>query len=360
MIYKIKQEKYEVCFEVKEGNAFISSGTFGDVSILKSSLFSARIKQVQNCETRYITSCSERFDISVEHYCKYIKFYISFPGELSGILVVLTGNIDELGISWSSNVINDNADWTVMEVTYPVPKFTAERFDLFVPSSCGRVIENAGKREYNYHANYPSHTACMQYFAAYGNMGGLYLGIHDGKGATKNFDVTISGGKVAITCLFYGIGAGRGANLFALYGSLRWQFLNGDWYDASMIYASFVKRDAGWLPAIGEKGRFDTADQYKSIPFWIMDYIPNSEEQGDNKPESLSAGGDQYSDDYWYKAAIELKDALKTPIAYHVYNWHKIPFNINYPHFNPAKPSYYEGQEALKKHKIYIMPYIMR
>ena len=34
-----------------------------------------------------------------------------------------------------------------------------------------------------------------------------------------------------ITCLFYEIGVSRDTNLFAIYGSLKWQFLNGDWYD---------------------------------------------------------------------------------------------------------------------------------
>ena len=46
------------------------------------------------------------------------------------------------------------------------------------------------------------------------------------------------------------------------------------------------------------------------------------------------------------------------PIAYHVYNWHHIPFNVEYPHFLPAKPEFTENIKKLKDGGIYVMPYI--
>ena len=39
----------------------------------------------------------------------------------------------------------------------------------------------------------------------------------------------------------------------------------------------------------------------------------------------------------------KLKERLGTPVAYHVYNWHEIPFNIGYPHFLPARKTAREG-----------------
>ena len=54
---------------------------------------------------------------------------------------------------------------------------------------------------------------------------------------------------------------------------------------------------------------------------------------------------------------IKLQNEIGTPIGYHVYNWHKIPFNNDYPHFMPAKESFKKGLKELKKHDIRVMPY---
>ena len=56
--------------------------------------------------------------------------------------------------------------------------------------------------------------------------------------------------------------------------------------------------------------------------------------------------------------AIALKKRLGTPVAYHVYNWHEIPFNINYPHFTPARETAKQGFDNLKEAGLYIFPYL--
>ena len=55
---------------------------------------------------------------------------------------------------------------------------------------------------------------------------------------------------------------------------------------------------------------------------------------------------------------IKLQKELGVPIAYHVYNWHEIPFNIEYPHFLPAKDEFIKGAERLRDYPVYILPYI--
>ena len=103
----------------------------------------------------------------------------------------------------------------------------------------------------------------------------------------------------------------------------------------------------------------NTREKFKSIPFWISDYIPNIESQGNNKPMLLSAGSDIYEPEYWYKTPIELQKELRgVPIGYHVYNWHKIPFNNDYPHYFPTKKCVPEGLAELKRAGIKVMPYI--
>ncbi len=73
---------------------------------------------------------------------------------------------------------------------------------------------------------------------------------------------------------------------------------------------------------------------------------------------NLSAGSDIYSPDYWIEAVIELKNKLDVDIAYHTYNWHHIPFNIEYPHFLPAKEGFAEGAQKLREAGIAVLPYI--
>jgi hypothetical protein len=45
-------------------------------------------------------------------------------------------------------------------------------------------------------------------------------------------------------------------------------------------------------------------------------------------------------------------------MGYHLYNWHWIPFNNDYPHYFPVKEGLAEGVEAMHKHNIHVMPYV--
>lgn len=133
-----------------------------------------------------------------------------------------------------------------------------------------------------------------------------------------------------------------------------WQAFLGDWYDATLIYAKFVYQEAKWLPV---KGRPDTPDRFKNVPYWICNFMFNSEKQKGVKVQLL-AENRNLDPDYWYTAAIRLKECLGTPVAYHVYNWHEIPFNINYPHFLPARDEFIRDAKAMRDAGIYIAPYI--
>ncbi len=354
----IKGLKYEIGLEVLSNAAWIENGYFGDISIEKCALFQARIKNVDNGECREIQSDSFWKKIIIKHQKNMIAMYFSDPEGIPELMFVVKGSYDLKGISWSVEVINDNSQWSVMEVTYPIPLLRAEFFDLFMPVACGLVVENAGKREYKVQTNYPGGALCMPYFAVYGKQSGVYIGVEDGEGAVKNFKVIAGEDQVAITAAFYGTNGSMPANSFSAFGNCHWQYIEGDWYDATMIYADFVRSKAQWLPRIECDGRSDTPKHFKEIPFWVSDYIPNSLSQGDNKPTSLSAGSDRYDCNYWIDAVISLQEKLQVPIAYHVYNWHQIPFNIEYPHFLPAKPEFIEGAKKLREHPIYVLPYI--
>ena len=354
----IAGKEYQICLECKEQSAWIENGYFGEISIEKSALFCAKVKNIDTGEYKNIYSDSAWENVRVNRHGDTIKLYFTNPEGISKLLFVVSGIYDEVGISWSVEVINDNCKWSVIEVNYPIPLLRASYFDLFVPDGSGIVIENAGKNGYSSQHRYPGGFICMQYYAVYGKNSGIYIGVEDGEGAVKNFKASAGDEQAVIEATFYGINSSAPANSFSLGGHIRWQFIEGDWYDATMLYADFVRTKANWMPHIEQDGRTDTPERFKNVPFWVSDYIPNSPSQGNNKPMKLSAGSDLYDKNYWVDAVIELQEKLQVPIAYHVYNWHKIPFNIEYPHFLPAKEDFIEGAKKLREHPIYILPYI--
>ncbi len=355
-VVRIDKSKYSVSFSVKKNSLCVKSGAFEDMQVLESPLFYVRLKNVKSGEDLEISSTTEWATVSVEQTeADEYAFRFVTPKNVALFCITLNAKADETGVSWNTEVFNDNEEWSVMEITYPSLEVGAEYFDLFMPRTCGCIIKNAGIVGVN---NHHDPQMSMQFSAVYGKNGGLYLGTHDGKAAMKYPHFIIENNRAKIYSWYYGENGTKGANSFKLSGVARWQALKGDWYDASQIYAEFVKKEAEWLPAIDKNGRMDTPAKYKEIPFWVCDYIPNSAKQRDNKPKKLSAGSDCYEKGYWYNAVIELQKELGVPIAYHVYNWHEISFNVDYPHFLPAKDEFEIGLKELKKHDIYVMPYI--
>ena len=334
--------------------AAMSGGKMGDFEILPSALFEAYIKNSSG-ETERITSESTWKSVSVREMDASTEIIFCGPDLAPELCVILSAREEKEALVWKVIVNNDSAEWSVMRITYPTPILKGTEFNLFVPRFGGRTVTDAGKNGFSINTTYPG-TLTMQYFAAYSNTYGVYLSVEDERGAVKCFNAKAADDVFSLTATFYAIGGGNVGNSFDLYGEMRWQGFVGDWYDATMIYADFVYKKATWLP---ELYRPDTAEKFKNIPFWVCDYVPNIKSQGNNKPMLLSAGSDIYEPEYWYKAPIELQKELGgLPIAYHVYNWCKIPFNIEYPHFLPAKETFLENAPKLREQGIYVMPYI--
>lgn len=68
-------------------------------------------------------------------------------------------------------------------------------------------------------------------------------------------------------------------------------------------------------------------------------------------------GQDRAPDD-WYTKPIRLAEALGMPIGYHLYEWHWVPFDNDYPNYFPVKEGLKEGVRAMQAHGIRVMPYI--
>lgn len=358
MEYILSGKDYTVAITAEDSKAYISGGNFGEISVLRSVLFSALIKN--NLSGEKYSLDSESFSrLEVEEQKGNIKFVFSTPLGIEDISVSVNGEYNDSFVFWTVDVTNNNETYSIMEVTYPVPLLGAEGFDLFVPGASGYVVKNAGVTGFNdFKRDYPCGRMSMQYFAVYGKEGGAYIAVEDPLAAVKRFVAKAENNTFNLDVSFYAINSGNGANSFSLYGGAKWQSFRGDWYDATMIYSDFVHNRTEWLPKIGAEGRIDTAQRFKEVPFWICDYVPNSEYQGDNVPASAFGDYKNYPKDDWYKAAIKLQKELDVPVAYQVYNWHEIPFNIEYPHFLPAKESFLTGLRELQNNNILVVPYI--
>ncbi|MBO5316568.1 MAG: hypothetical protein J6B48_09090 [Clostridia bacterium] len=358
MEFALTGKEYTVYIQKKGNSVNVSGGSFCGISVLKSVLFSALIKN--NLTSQTFTVTSESFcRVEVKEEVNSISFLFSEPNGIKNISFNVKAEYNDTFVFWTVDVINKNNDFSVMEVGYPIPVLSAERFDLFVPGASGFVVKDAGVRGFdNFKRDYPCGRMTMQYFAAYCKSGGVYIGVEDPEAAVKRFTANSQNNIFNLVASLYGINSGNGANSFSLPGGSKWQAFQGDWYDAALIYADFVHNRTDWLPEIDNEGRVDVAKRFKEVPFWICDYVPNSEYQGDNVPASAFGDYKQYPADHWYRGAIELKEQLGVPVAFQVYNWHKIPFNVEYPHFLPPKESFLVGLKELQKNNILVVPYI--
>jgi len=354
MLYSAACGKCTLTLSVNDRGIVFRDGFLGDFRVLPSPVFQMTVENSSG--ESFSADSAEGWQV-VRHVIKdnFIKLWFSDSGKFGDITVVVTGKPDETGFSWYVDVINDSPDYSVVSVTYPMPRLSAAPLHIFEPDGCGKVIMNTEKEKYSFRHPYPHPCAAMQYLAAWSEKSGIYFGIHDPKGSMKNLSAAAEGGEIVMNAAFHGIGAGNMANSFSLGGCARWQVFEGDWYDAALIYREFVMNHAEWLPV---KGRPDTPDRFKEVAFWIADYIPNSESQRDARPMVLAAISEKFGKDYWFEAPIELRRELGVPIAYHVYNWHEIPFNIDYPHFLPPREKFLDGFKKLQENGVYVLPYI--
>ena len=350
--------KYELEIFSDGTKAYVKGGKFGEMLLTETPLFCAALRNTVTGESVEISSASEYGEVAIKEYGAKREFCFRDPPGVPGLTISVYCHPDENGVSWETEVGNASGAWSVMKISYPLPAVTAPAYALFLPYGCGKVVENAEKATFVESHNYLGLQFTMSYFAAYGRKGGIYYAVEDELAATKDIKVECAGGKTSVSVGFFGINAGEPANSFKLFGRARWRYFDGDWYDATKLYADFIVKKAKWLPSIGENGREDTPEKFKDVAYWVCDYIPNDEHQRDNKPMHLSAGSDICEPDYWYKAVIKLQEELNVPVAYHVYNWHSNPFNIEYPHYLPAKKGFKEGLAELKKRPIYVLPYI--
>ncbi len=311
-------------------------------------LFSATVRDTKTKEILTITADAGWRQAEVSHDDATGQYKLVFAEpvneRLKGVRVeaTLAPQKSENAVTWDLRIVNDNPQCGLWHVVFPqiAIKDLGEGGRVFVPVTAGIELANLWSTADKKGGTYPSGWTCMQYMAAYNKAGtGLYIGVHDPFGSTKDIFAEGQPARHAVILRFdHPVpNMGKAGTGFVLPGQARWQLLRGDWFDAAQIYRTWVSQNAKWWPTLGPEGRGDTPKWMREMPAWVM--------TGGSASECVPK----------VKAFAQ---TLGVPVGFHWYNWHQIPFDNDYPHYFPPKEGFREGVAELKAAGVHPMPYI--
>lgn len=323
------------------------------ISINKQPLFLLSIKNTKSGEKQLLTSERDWDKVKKIQREGCIRLTTETPAGLSGIAVTMEATYDEKKITWRGFTHIDRDDYSLEWMSYPRLVLDG-LYSCVLPSHSGEYYTDWNIKNQSYSSIYPNgFGATMSFMSFIHNNAGIYVGIHDRRGCTKSYNVTASNGRITTDIRAYAENMGHAGNSYSLPGEMVWESFEGGWYEVAMLYREFIIT-THWYP----KDEKRIPRWMKDVPFWIMDWMPNTNPDADPIPISVRPEKPSEDPDAWVKNAIKLKEALGTDIGYHVYNWHWIPFNNDFPHYFPVKEGFIEGVKRLEAAGIHVMPYI--
>lgn len=215
--------------------------------------------------------------------------------------------------------------------------------NVFYPNASGVVTEDPCGKSFRWSGNYPSGwTSSMQWTAIYdeSQKTGLYVAMHDPDGSVKDMHITADSTGNSLLIQFEHFLALDATTTAAEHDGGVWRSFKGDWFDAVLIYRHWMRNFSNWYPKknMGENGRLDTPQWFKELCVWAI-----SSQSIEKMPETMR----------------KFTDSLGITTALHWYNWHKIPFDNDYPHYFPEKEGFREAVEEIQRNgDCYLMPYI--
>ena len=270
-------------------------------------------------------------------------FIVSGNEKLKDVTVILSASVQKeiSRIEWNVEIINSGNEFAVYECDYPAVSFDAgKNIEFMSPYGPGELWNSL--TECRSCQSYPSYGASMQYMTFWNKVTrrGFYYGLHDPAPAHKKLCFEKKADKPWFTLKAYQplCDITRAGNSQSLYGSCVWQLYSGDWYDAAQIYRDFVTANAAWIPSAGKDGRLDEPEWMKTADHWWRVRMGDDESFAD---DILAANADLGYD---------------SPV--HLYDWHQIPYDNDYPHYFPVKPAFVTGVKRLREHGVKVMPYI--
>ena len=300
--------------------------------------------------TAYFTDLAsgERFGVSSENSWNSVT---ASDGTLTfrstekapGVSVVISASCTEDALEFRTQVINAEDGVSAYEISHPSLYFDKNKNTrFFYPYGSGETKPSTIKEGWNAKWSYPSYGASMQYLCFYNTATrrGVYYGLHDPAPAAKSLIVRTQVNEKAVLLkssqILSGVKSGR--NSQSLCGVCVMKAFDGDWYDAAQIYRGFVESAAEYCPEFGEHGR-------KGVPQWLLDtdcwFNTRVLDDGDFAEEVITQAKD-----------------LGANLAIHLYYWHQIPFDNDYPHYFPMRQNVLPGLKKLHEAGIKVMPYI--
>ena len=327
-------------FDLKNGEELLASNT--------PPLFTLTLRDTKSKEEVPLTADAGWRRVTLERSGGgvAVRWLQAADPRLQGVAVTARATADARTHAWrwTLAVENRSAAWSVWRVSFPQVALAemGGNAKVLFPRGPGEVQAGLWGRPFSYKGNYPNGWCAMQLMAAYREAPrptGLYFAVHDPFGSTK--DLSVESDLATHSVRFgYDIPApnmGSAGNDFRLSGEAVWQLLRGDWFDAATIYKTWARGRANWWPRLTADGRADTPLWMRELSAWTID--------DGTGPELLAR-------EKWFR------ETMGVPVGMHWYNWHRIPFDNDYPHYFPTKPGFTEGVGALKDAGLFVMPYI--
>ncbi|MBD3174076.1 MAG: hypothetical protein GF320_02760 [Armatimonadia bacterium] len=207
--------------------------------------------------------------------------------------------------------------------------------DAFVyPMVSGGLVEDPLGKGVRHAGRYPSGWTPLPLAAYYDPDGGLYVAWHDAVASTKEILTETTGDQARIRMTYPAQNAGVPGKGFRQPGEVVIELMRGDWYDVARTYRAWAQAEADWWPNDAERR---TPEWMEEIAVWA---------QTSGGPEEVVG------------PVKEFAEYMGVPTAVHWYNWHQIPFDVEYPHYFPTKPGVREGVAELQAAGVRVMPYI--
>jgi hypothetical protein len=270
-------------------------------------------------------------------------------GLAKGMTVRMTRTPRSPGVGWHLSVENRGAA-ALWEVTFPEVHTKAKKEDtILLPSISGSVHPANEPLDYasTTQTHYPSGSLSMQCAALYGPNGGTYIGVHDPGASGKRLTVTCTNRDFDLRWHWPVAEMGIPGTSWDMPGEVLIRPFTGDWFDVAQIYRGWVSEKADWWPRGTQAGRPDTPDWFKDNPLWVMSNGPWPNREA---PLPMDQAADKIE-----KFARYMDDI---PCAVHMYNWHQIPYDTEYPHYFPAKEGFETAIRRLQTLSVRVMPYI--
>ncbi|MBQ7444362.1 MAG: hypothetical protein IJS71_00280 [Clostridia bacterium] len=249
---------------------------------------------------------------------------------------------EENRIGWEISVVIRDMNITAVRLDPPAAMMNAvDGGKLFMSFGPGMDVPIGKRSELHSMSPYPSIGMCMEYMCIYDGIRrrGIYNGYHDPEGSYKFLHGNVHGGMCMTGAMIPAEGIDEPANGFVMKGQDVWQIFDGDWYDATLLFRDFVRKQARWFTGVPATERDDVPEWLLKMPVWFRCDVDESKD--------------------WIGEFLKMRnDFAEMPAGIHAYCWHKIPFDTNYPHYIPEKDSFPEAVKTLRKYNVKVMPYI--